>query len=94
MRCCLVARRRYARILSKRTALLGPPPVGLFCGKRLQNTAGAHTTAGGRVYGNQPGSSELITEGDSLEEAVENVKDAVKAAIEIYEDTGESCPPV
>ena len=29
---------------------------------------------------------ELVTEGDSLEEALENVKDALAAVIEIYED--------
>ena len=39
-----------------------------------------------------PALPELVTEGDSLEEAVENVKDAVKAAIEIYEDTGRELP--
>jgi antitoxin HicB len=35
---------------------------------------------------------ELITEGDSLEEALENVKDALAAVIEIYEDLGKSLP--
>ncbi len=35
---------------------------------------------------------ELVTEGDSLKEAVENVKDAVMAAIEIYDDTGRELP--
>jgi antitoxin HicB len=33
---------------------------------------------------------ELITEGDSLEEALENVKDALAAVIEIYRDLGRS----
>jgi antitoxin HicB len=35
---------------------------------------------------------ELIKEGDSLEEALENVKDALSAVIEIYEDLGKSLP--
>jgi antitoxin HicB len=35
---------------------------------------------------------ELIKEGDSLEEALENVKDALAAVIEIYEDLGKSLP--
>ena len=29
---------------------------------------------------------ELLTEGDTLEEAVDNVRDALEAVIEIYED--------
>jgi antitoxin HicB len=29
---------------------------------------------------------ELVTEGDSLDEALENVKDALMAVIEIYQD--------
>ena len=33
---------------------------------------------------------ELITEGDSLDEALENAKDALMAAIEIYQDLGRS----
>jgi antitoxin HicB len=35
---------------------------------------------------------ELVTEGDSLDEALENVKDALAAVIEIYQDLGRSCP--
>ena len=35
---------------------------------------------------------ELVTEGDSLGEALENVKDALAAVIEIYEDLGRSLP--
>lgn len=35
---------------------------------------------------------ELITEGDSLSEALENVKDALAAVIELYEDLGRSLP--
>jgi antitoxin HicB len=31
---------------------------------------------------------ELVTEGDTVEEALKNVQDAVKAVMEIYEDTG------
>ena len=35
---------------------------------------------------------ELITEGDSLNEALENVKDALAAVIELYQDMGRSLP--
>jgi antitoxin HicB len=35
---------------------------------------------------------ELITEGDSLDEALENVKDALMAVIEIYQDLGKPLP--
>ena len=36
---------------------------------------------------------ELVTEGDSLEEALEHVKDAIKAVVEIYEEQGKPLPP-
>ncbi len=36
---------------------------------------------------------ELITEGDSVEDALENVRDALAAVIEIYEETGRALPP-
>ena len=35
---------------------------------------------------------ELVTEGDTLDEALENVKDALAAVIEIYQDTGQALP--
>ena len=35
---------------------------------------------------------ELVTEGDSLDEALENVKDAFAAVIELYQDLGRSLP--
>ena len=35
---------------------------------------------------------ELLTEGDSLEEALANVQDAAKATLEIYEDLGTPLP--
>ena len=35
---------------------------------------------------------ELITEGDTLEEAVSNVKDALEAVIETYEDLKKPFP--
>ena len=35
---------------------------------------------------------ELITEGDTLEEALENVRDALAAVIETYEDLGRPFP--
>lgn len=36
---------------------------------------------------------ELVTEGDTLEEAIDNVRDALAAVIEIYEDLGRPFPP-
>ena len=36
---------------------------------------------------------ELLTEGDSAEEAIENVKDALAAVVEIYQDLGRQLPP-
>ena len=35
---------------------------------------------------------ELITEGDSADEALDNVRDALAAVIEIYQDTGRPLP--
>ena len=35
---------------------------------------------------------ELVTEGDSLSEALDNVKDALAAVIELYEDLGRRLP--
>ena len=35
---------------------------------------------------------ELVSEGDSLNEALENVKDAFAAVIELYEEMGRSLP--
>ena len=35
---------------------------------------------------------ELITEGDSLDESLENVKDAFKAVMELYQELGRSLP--
>ena len=37
---------------------------------------------------------ELITEGDSIPEALANVQDALTAIIEAYEDLGRPLPPV
>jgi antitoxin HicB len=34
----------------------------------------------------------LITEGDSLKEALDNVEDALRATLELYEDTGRPVP--
>ncbi len=36
---------------------------------------------------------ELVTEGDTVEDALENVRDALAAVIEIYRDRGWSLPP-
>jgi antitoxin HicB len=35
---------------------------------------------------------ELVTDGDTVEEALENVRDALAAVIEIYEDLGRILP--
>jgi antitoxin HicB len=35
---------------------------------------------------------ELVTEGDSLDEALENVKDAFAAVFELYQEMGRSLP--
>ena len=35
---------------------------------------------------------ELLTEGDTVAEALENVKDALAAVIEMYEDEGQPLP--
>jgi antitoxin HicB len=35
---------------------------------------------------------ELITEGETVEEALENVRDALIAVVEVYEDLGRSLP--
>ena len=35
---------------------------------------------------------ELVTEGDSIAEALENVKDALAAVLEIYQDQGRPLP--
>ena len=37
---------------------------------------------------------ELVTEGDSLSEALDNVKDALAAVIEIYQDLGRRLPQI
>jgi antitoxin HicB len=36
---------------------------------------------------------ELLTEGDSAEEALDNIKDALAAVVEIYEERGRQFPP-
>ena len=35
---------------------------------------------------------ELVTEGDTAEEAIDNVRDALSAVVEIYEDLGRPFP--
>lgn len=36
---------------------------------------------------------ELLTEGDTVEEAMDNVRDALAAVVELYADLGRSLPP-
>lgn len=35
---------------------------------------------------------ELVTEGDTMDEAVDHVRDAVQAVMEVYEDLGKPLP--
>lgn len=35
---------------------------------------------------------ELVTEGESVDEAIDNAKDALAAVVELYEDLGRSMP--
>lgn len=37
--------------------------------------------------------TEFITEGDTMDEALANVRDALAAVVEIYEDFGRDFPP-
>jgi antitoxin HicB len=39
-----------------------------------------------------PALPELLTEGDTAEEALANVKDALAAVVEIYQDLGQALP--
>jgi len=39
-----------------------------------------------------PALPELLTEGESVEEAIENVRDAFAAVLEIYRDSGRPLP--
>jgi antitoxin HicB len=39
-----------------------------------------------------PALPELLTEGDTAEEALANVKDALAAVVEIYQDLGQTLP--
>jgi antitoxin HicB len=36
---------------------------------------------------------ELVTEGDTVEDALENVRDALAAVLEIYQEEGRTLPP-
>jgi antitoxin HicB len=36
---------------------------------------------------------ELITEGDTVEDALDNVRDALAAVVELYQETGRTLPP-
>ncbi len=36
---------------------------------------------------------ELVTEGDTIEDALENVQDAFAAVVEAYQETGRALPP-
>jgi antitoxin HicB len=36
---------------------------------------------------------ELVTEGDTVEDALENVRDALAAVLELYQESGRDLPP-
>jgi antitoxin HicB len=40
-----------------------------------------------------PALPELVTEGDTLEEALSNVEDAFAAVMELYQESGRALPP-
>ena len=46
----------------------------------------------GGYTGTSPLLPELVTEGDSLDESLENVKDAFRAVLELYQELGRSLP--
>lgn len=48
---------------------------------------------GGGFVVTSPALPELITEGDTVEDALNNVRDALRAVREIYEDHGRPFPP-
>ena len=39
-----------------------------------------------------PAIPELLTEGDSVEDAIDNVRDAFAAVLELYQDAGKTLP--
>ena len=41
-----------------------------------------------------PALPELVTEGDTMSDALENAKDALAAVIELYEEDGRLCGPI
>ena len=56
----------------------------------LQNSTHSYPATRRRIYSHFTVLPELVTEGDSLDEALDNVKDALVAVIEIYQDLGRS----
>ena len=52
-----------------------------------------HQTEGGYTV-TSPLLPELVTEGDSMHEALANVSDALAAVIELYRDQGRPLPPM
>ncbi len=58
----------------------------------MQDSLGAHAAAGRWVHGHFALVARLITEGDTAEEALDNVRDALAAVVEAYQDTGHSLP--
>jgi predicted RNase H-like HicB family nuclease len=61
-------------------------------GRSVENPNSARATAGGRFRGQEPTFPELITDGDTLQYAIEHAQDAVTAVLELYEDLGKSIP--
>ena len=58
----------------------------------MQNTAGPVIQTEGGYTVTSPLLPELVTEGNSVTEALENVKDAFAAVLELYQESGRSLP--
>lgn len=58
----------------------------------LQGRFGTDPAAGGGFTVTSPALPELITEGDTLQEALDHGRDALAAVLELYHDLGRSLP--
>lgn len=68
----------------------GPPPNGLDMSYRVPLVITPRKEGGYTVT--SPVLPELVTEGDSVCDALENARDAFAAVIELYEDMGRPLP--
>jgi len=93
----------YRRHMCWREGASVEPPLAvlpLAVGSERENLCG--TTKVPLVFEPQPEGGftvtsplvpELVTEGDSVEDALENVRDALAALIEAYQEMGRTLPP-